>query len=309
MKFAVQLYSVRDHIENGNDLLEVLSKVIDSVGGLRGVLSLIGILIPKIFGTKIINEFANSFQGTVNRTVAMDLRKTAVSMQASTLAGSREDPVEAAKLDALQKREKFLQTILGINRQLTKEEEDQITKLVAQHEELQKQAELQGKMLADNSQKRQEAENQVSTAQAADKKAQEYEKQVIKETQDALRGRVNFSTVESAFQQVDGSLLEAQSLFDNFTNAMPDKITDIKSSIATIFETLSDEGKQELAELEAELDQIVTAGGSTDDIKAKITERFEGAKSKVKANRGQKQLIQLIAVVKGLFLRTTNRPF
>ncbi|MBQ5883415.1 MAG: sugar phosphate isomerase/epimerase, partial [Clostridia bacterium] len=27
MKFAVQLYSVRDHIENGNDLLEILGKV------------------------------------------------------------------------------------------------------------------------------------------------------------------------------------------------------------------------------------------------------------------------------------------
>ena len=27
MKFAVQLYSVRDHIGNGNDLLDVLSKV------------------------------------------------------------------------------------------------------------------------------------------------------------------------------------------------------------------------------------------------------------------------------------------
>ena len=27
MKFAVQLYSVRDHIENGNDLLEILTKV------------------------------------------------------------------------------------------------------------------------------------------------------------------------------------------------------------------------------------------------------------------------------------------
>ena len=27
MKFAVQLYSVRDHIENGNDMLEILGKV------------------------------------------------------------------------------------------------------------------------------------------------------------------------------------------------------------------------------------------------------------------------------------------
>ena len=27
MKFAVQLYSVRDHIENGNDLLDILAKV------------------------------------------------------------------------------------------------------------------------------------------------------------------------------------------------------------------------------------------------------------------------------------------
>lgn len=112
------------------DLLDGIKLVVDAMGGVPGILSVIGMLIPKLFGDKILLSLKTTFDELSAHSKRARMEAQALKAEASKAASDMtvgwDLRGDQAQSDALKHRHQILNEIYKLNRELTPLEQQQV---------------------------------------------------------------------------------------------------------------------------------------------------------------------------------------
>lgn len=112
--------------------VDIINVAIKSMGGLKGVLPLLILSFNKIFGDKAIAGLSNfndhlKMTGKQAQEMALNIKETTINMMAGISFDKFEDPVIQAQYEAKKQEYDIEQEILNINKNLTEEQQRQLT--------------------------------------------------------------------------------------------------------------------------------------------------------------------------------------
>lgn len=173
------------------DLLDMIKGVIDSLGGLPGLLGLMGTAVTKFAGDKILsslNSVMDQFSASSKRArqEALETKQTAAKLASDIALGDASQEM-AVRSDMIARENKLKLEIFNIDRDLTEFEQEKLAQITEQ-------AKVLDDLLLFQAQIADEKQREVEAAQKAKELAQQ-ELDIVKKTSQEIGGRFDAQTI------------------------------------------------------------------------------------------------------------------
>lgn len=173
------------------DLLDIIKGIIDSLGGLPGLLGLMGTAVTKFAGDKILsslNSVMDQFSASSKRArqEALETKQTAAKLASDIALGDASQEM-AVRSDMIARENKLKLEIFNIDRDLTEFEQEKLAQITEQ-------AKVLDDLLLFQAQIADEKQREVEAAQKAKELAQQ-ELDIVKKTSQEIGGRFDAQTI------------------------------------------------------------------------------------------------------------------